>query len=587
MTNLPDPLGYLLFPALVGIALSALLLGPYRRVKNVNQPFHDHRRSRFLQRSTKVLLACVIGLFVTMQFFRLPFYLSVFATLTDFRLIEHDLHAALRAVVSAAVLAAELLVLTHLCTYLILSWIGTTRFRNPIPRSLPRNPPRVVVLIPTCDEDPRVLERSVSTVPRLAYPNLRVLIVENSRSAQRKKEAHVVAARYGVEVVDIPNRGKKAGALNDVEALLDSDVKYTVVFDADQKILGDLVTDAVSLLEADEELAVVQTAQAYENCDSSLLACAISQQQMLLYDGIIEGRGALRRAPCYGSNFAIRRSALEEAGGWDEMDLTEDVSTSFHVHARGWASLYLRRLYAMGLTPPTLDTYWKQQLRWAQGNTRLLLWLVGALFRGKLRRVRPSVIVDYVVASSLYVNTFATSVIAVYPAVMLTYGLFAPDPGLTEAASGHSVWLPFYLSLYPLFIIVAFFPYVNMRLRGYPLRNLVLLQGLVSITGPIYLKGVRRALFRREQAVFESSAKTLRRQAAAGVLLVRTPQALAFLFFLGAGTLLLHQGVTAAPSVVRWILVFWMFVHSLSLSHLFVFRVRGSTFDAAEGGSVG
>ncbi len=65
--------------------------------------------------------------------------------MTDFSLIGYDLEATLKTGISAAVIAAELIVLSHLCTYLILSWIGTTRFRNPIPGPLPANPPQVAV----------------------------------------------------------------------------------------------------------------------------------------------------------------------------------------------------------------------------------------------------------------------------------------------------------------------------------------------------------------------------------------------------------------------------------------------------------
>ena len=575
MSILIDLFGYVLFPGLLGLTLSALYFGPYRTIKSVNQPFEDYRRPPSLQRLMQVLLVCVFSIFLIMQFFRLPFYLSVLTALTDFSVVGYDLEATLKMGISAAVIVAELIVLSHLCTYLVLSWIGMTRFRNPVPGPLPANPPQVAVLIPTCDEDPLALERSVSTVSELRYPNLRILLVENSRKEESKQHAHSVAARYGVEVVDIPNRGHKAGALNDVEALLGDDVKYSVIFDADQRIQADLVSDAVALLEADDELGVIQTPQTYENCQSSLLACAISQQQMLLYDGIIEGKGALRRAPCYGSNFAIRRKTLQDVGGWDETNLTEDLTTSYHIHARGWASLYLRRLYAMGLVPPTLDSYWKQQLRWAKGNTTLFFQLLGSLVRGKLRPVPSSIIVDYLLASSFYVNTFAISIVAICPAVLLTYDLAMKDPVVMQSLTSDSPLSQLQavsLSLYPLYLVVIFFPYFNMGLRGYPLRNLILLHGLVSITSPVYLTGVRRALFDSANAPFESSTKIAVPQQASHGPLIRTPQAIAFFIFLGAGSLLVHRGVTTSASFVVWILVFWMFIHSLSLSHFFLFR---------------
>jgi hypothetical protein len=167
MLILTDLFGYLLFPSLLGLTLLVLYFGPYRTIKNVNQPFEDYRRPRSLQRLMQVLLVCVLSIFLIMQFFRLPFYLSVLAALTDFSLVGYDLEATLKTVISAAVIVAELIVLSHLCTYLVLSWIGMTRFRNPVPGTLPSHPPQVAVLIPTCDEDPAALTESVN---RFAAP---------------------------------------------------------------------------------------------------------------------------------------------------------------------------------------------------------------------------------------------------------------------------------------------------------------------------------------------------------------------------------------------------------------------------------
>src|SRR5262249_48329834 len=166
----------------------------------------------------------------------------------------------------------------HLGVTLLFTRIGA-RFRNPERPPLLGNLPRVAILVPSCDEPPENLARSLSSLSRIQYSQLRVLLVENSRNNNLKHEANAVAAKYGIEVVDLPNRGHKAGALNDAEALLGDEVKYTVVFDADQSILDDFVTEAVTLLELDERLALVQTPQVYENCRDSLLACAAAQQQ--------------------------------------------------------------------------------------------------------------------------------------------------------------------------------------------------------------------------------------------------------------------------------------------------------------------
>jgi len=215
------------------------------------------------------------------------------------------------------------------------------------------DPPKVAVLIPSCDEDPAVLSRSVGSAARLAYPNLRVVLVENSRDRGAKDAARAVAAQFRVELLDIPNRGLKAAALNDADAWLDEDTKYIAVLDADQGVSPNFLSDLVPMLERDDGLAFVQTPQLYENAEQSLLTRAIAQQQMLLYDCVLEAKNAYQRATCYGTNVVLRRAALKEVGGWDETTVTEDITTP---------SAFMRAVGAPCMCAGPMRSAWRHQL---------------------------------------------------------------------------------------------------------------------------------------------------------------------------------------------------------------------------------
>jgi cellulose synthase/poly-beta-1,6-N-acetylglucosamine synthase-like glycosyltransferase len=170
------------------------------------------------------------------------------------------------------------------------------------------------VLIPACNEAPEVLERTLRALAHLDHPALQVLLVENSRDPVQKSACLAGARRLGVDALDLVNRGSKAAALNDARAQLHPDTRYVLLLDADQALREDLLRDALPLLEDDPGLAFVQTAQAYEDCTGSLLAAAAAQQQMLVYDCVLESKNRVGQVYCLGTNVVLRLSVLDEVG---------------------------------------------------------------------------------------------------------------------------------------------------------------------------------------------------------------------------------------------------------------------------------
>jgi hypothetical protein len=211
-------LGYLVFPAVLILTLLLLRFGFYRHLADVNHIFDKRSRPGPLAVVVSVLIVVVIGAFVAMNGLRLWLYLAFLRPLWPLPSLADTPGFAALVLVSVVAGLAELTVVAHLGGTLLFTWIGTTRFRNPEPPPLPKDPPPVAVLVPSCDEDPEVLVRSLSTISRIRYPRLRVLLVENSREEASKRAAHAVATPYGIAIVDLPNRGHKAGALNDAEA---------------------------------------------------------------------------------------------------------------------------------------------------------------------------------------------------------------------------------------------------------------------------------------------------------------------------------------------------------------------------------
>jgi len=68
----------------------------------------------------------------------------------------------------------------------------------------------------------------------------------------------------------------------------------------------------------------------------------------------------------------IRKSALQEIGGWDEWCITEDAEASLRILKQGYKSIYINRPYGQGLIPFTFEGLKRQRFRWCFGGIQIL-----------------------------------------------------------------------------------------------------------------------------------------------------------------------------------------------------------------------
>ena len=562
-------MSFIVFPIAVGLVYGLLIYFGYRHPSKINRVFAEYSRPPRLKRTIGFWFVGIAAVFLFVQWLRLPYFVEFLTRLA--RVGEMAADPAGLAIFAAllVILVCEWIIVAHWTIYLVYCWIGTTRYQLPERLPLPEEAPEILVLIACCDEEPSTLRRSLETVPHLRYPRKQAYLVENSRDAKLKAQATQLAKQYGVDVLHVPNRGHKAGAMNDAMNLLHPQAPYFAVIDADQRVEPDFLKDIVPLLEADASLAFVQTPQLYENAEETWLCRAAAQQEMLFYDTILEAKGAVGRALCCGTNFVMRRSALEDVGGWDEHTVSEDLATSFLIHQRGWKSLYVRRAYAMGLGPLNLSAYWKQQKRWAVGNTTVARQVLRAFFTRKPRPVPLRVAIGYIWTAGYYITTLALAGLATLPMLLVLASYLHAPHSLQAVPDARPVeWL--FLSVYPFYAAVMLFPYVHMRLRGYPVRNLVMLQGLLSITFPIYAASVLRGLFRKV-TFFEIAPKRFVKKHHS---LWGAPQAIIVAALMVTGAVLGHRVANQPWSSVAWIALFWTFFYTISIGHYFIFAVE-------------
>ena len=559
-----------LFPCILAAVFGFLLKVVYRRPGEINRVFAEYQRPPRLKRTIGLWMVGITLVFLMVQWLRYPYYAEFVARLVRLQLGRNSVGEVLTVLGMGTALGCEFIVIVHWIIYLIYSWIGVTRFRQPQAPPLSGEAPEVLVLIVCCNEEPWVVQRSLSSVRQLDYPNMRACLVENSRDLRLKAQAAQLAGGYGVEVLHIRNRGHKAGAMNDALEQLRSDAPYLAVLDADQHIEPGFLKEIVPILEADANLAFVQTTQLYENADQTWLCRAAAQQETLLYDTILEAKGALGRALCCGTNFVMRMRALADVGGWDERTVSEDRCTSYLMHRCGWRSLYVRRACGWGLGPVDLAGYWKQQRRWAAGNTAVARIVLGDLFTREPSRLPLRLAVGYLWSAGYYITALALAVLATLPMLLMGVSyLHAPQLFQPRGDILRPEWL--FLSVYPLYAMVMLFPYVSMRLRGYPLRNLVMLQGLLAVTIPVYLTSALRGFF-RGVTFFEIAPKQLIREHAP---LFKAPQTYIMAALLVTGSLLTQAVFRHPLSSAAWVALLWTSIYTLSFGHFFIYAIEG------------
>ncbi|MFD0871030.1 Poly-beta-1,6-N-acetyl-D-glucosamine synthase [Chlamydia abortus] len=260
------------------------------------------------------------------------------------------------------------------------------RFRRPIKRweqnGIPL--PKVSILIPAHNEEV-VIERTLKAMIRLEYPKEKLeIVVINDNSSDRTGEiADRYAAKYpSVKVVHTkpPHAGKgKSGALN--QGLKHSTGDIIVVYDADNTPERKAVYYLVLAMLNDPKAGVVVGKFRVVNAAHNLLTRFINIETICFQWMAQAGRfNWFKVTTIPGTNFAIRRSLIEQLGGWDEKALAEDTELTIRVYNSGYYIRFFPAAITWEQEPETWKVWWKQRTRWARGNQYVVLKFAGSLF---------------------------------------------------------------------------------------------------------------------------------------------------------------------------------------------------------------
>lgn len=254
--------------------------------------------------------------------------------------------------------------------------------------------PSVDVLVPSYNESAELLETTLRAISMLDYPSdrLRVYLLDDGATQERLEHADpdlAAAARNRRDTLQAlcrdtgasylareANLAAKAGNLN--YGLAHSEGALVLVLDADHVPTTDFLEHTVPWMVRNPRNFLVQTPHFMLNADpverNHLNAFAnMPSEGDMFYGKIQRGLDFWSSSFFCGSAALLRRSALEEVGGFSGDTVTEDAETAMALHARGYESVYVDRPMISGLVPDTVSTFVVQRSRWAQGMLQLLL----------------------------------------------------------------------------------------------------------------------------------------------------------------------------------------------------------------------
>ncbi|MGL5344093.1 MAG: UDP-forming cellulose synthase catalytic subunit [Plesiomonas sp.] len=245
--------------------------------------------------------------------------------------------------------------------------------RSPYP--LPANMdnwPSVDIYIPTYNEDLSVIRPTVYAALGLDWPQekLNIYILDDGKRSYLADFAAEVGVHY---LIRDNNFHAKAGNLN--AAMKITNGEFIAVFDCDHIPTRSFLQMTLGWFVKDDKLGVMQTPHHFFSPDPferNLGNFRKTPNENTLFYGLVQDGNDTWDATFFcGSCAVIRRSALEEIGGFAVETVTEDAHTSLRLHRHGYRSAYIRIPQAAGLATESLSAHVGQRIRWARGMVQI------------------------------------------------------------------------------------------------------------------------------------------------------------------------------------------------------------------------
>lgn len=147
------------------------------------------------------------------------------------------------------------------------------------------------------------------------------------------------------------------------------------VVDADSRVAPSFLSLAMRAWARDPQAAALQAQRRAINRSRSWLAAAQDEEQLMDMASQCGRWATDGTAELRGNGMFARRAALEAAGGWSPVALTEDLDLATRLTARGERVTLAPEAAVEEQAVESISVLWRQRMRWAEGSLRRLIEL--------------------------------------------------------------------------------------------------------------------------------------------------------------------------------------------------------------------
>lgn len=313
-------------------------------------------------------------------------------------------------IMSSLLLAAEIFGTLTLALHVLSTWCLVERHAPPAPAQCSAD-----IFLTTWNESEAILRHTILAAKQVTHCRHVWLLDDGNRLSMA-----ALAEELEIKYISRTDRSHaKAGNLNN--ALRYTDADFVAIFDCDHAPAPDFFARTLGYFN-DPSVGLVQTPQDFYNIGSfqhrlSAHETEAWHEQTLFYRVIQAGKDYWNATFFCGSCAIVRRSALEDIGGFATGTITEDMHTSLRLHKAGWTAVYHAEALAFGMSPADVEQYETQRLRWGRGAMQV--WKQEGIFTARGLSVAQRL--AYFTSAITYFEGWQKAIVYLMPiAVLLT-----------------------------------------------------------------------------------------------------------------------------------------------------------------------
>ncbi len=319
--------------------------------------------------------------------------------------------------------------------------------------------PYVSILIPAHNEAD-VIEETIENISKIEYPYYEIIVINDRSTDNTEKVLEQISLKY--KNIKYFTRTKetfpgKSAVLND--ALKIAIGEAILVFDADARVKPDFLRELIPALE-NEQVGAVQARKVIINREENFLT-RCQDNEMAVDTHFQVGRDSVKGAvELRGNGELIKRTALEDVGGWNIYTITDDLDLSTRMQIKGWDVRFCPDVCVYEEGVSTYIPLLKQRRRWIEGSIRRYLEHFSDVLTSKDMSLRVSL------DMTAYITEFILPVWMVSEMIIQSYRYIKDDPNWILSSMALSI-------LMCGFFIVALFYSLRKYVKLKPMENLI------------------------------------------------------------------------------------------------------------------